>query len=606
MDMILETPRLIIRKLSVNDVESLRPILGDSEVMRYSLRGALDEEGIKEYVNKIQSHYERHGYGLWGIVQKSTDELIGIAGLIYQIVEDSPFTELAYRLARKHWGKGFATEASNAIKDYAFNELGIDRLISIIEPGNAASAKVAIRVGMTRVKSTKFHEFSVDIYDTQKIKLLAFDPLWKGQYETEKDILKRVFEKFPITFHHIGSTSIPGCSAKSIIDILGVTSDVLLIDKFNESLEDNGFIALGEYGMKQRQFFRKRAHSNVNLHIFEDSDPEVARHLRFCSYLRNHPDETNSYSNLKQELAKRDSTNITRYIIGKEKFVKSIDYQAAKEDTGKFWQKGSSSKKNTWNQEEILAAMEANMHLQMTYFAKYLPVMSLHFEPDVTVVISEIPDDTFNYIIGAKFDAKHAEKRIRKVLRVFTSKNLPFSWWVSERDKPDSLPSLLEKQGLSPKEEDIGMILFLDSFNQERRNHGLLIRRVLNQLELKNFAEVMVNIGGYSKVYEEFFEKIPSTLFGEGAPFEIYVGYHEEVPVVTGILVLHANVGGIYYIMTRQEYRKRGYGTEMMISLLQRAKAKNYHLATLQASAIGKSLYQKLGFKTLCRFLEYA
>lgn len=170
MDMILETPRLVIRRLSSSDVKSLKPILGDSEVMKYSLKGALNEEGIKEYIDKILSHYDRHGYGLWGIVQKGTDELIGIAGLIYQILEDSPFTELAYRLARKHWGKGFATEAAKAILEYAFNTLNIDRLISIIEPGNAASVKVAIRVGMTRVKSTKFHEFSVDIYSTQKIK----------------------------------------------------------------------------------------------------------------------------------------------------------------------------------------------------------------------------------------------------------------------------------------------------------------------------------------------------------------------------------------------------------------------------------------------------
>lgn len=359
----------------------------------------------------------------------------------------------------------------------------------------------------------------------KKIKLFAFDPLWKEQYETEKDILKRRFGEFPVTFYHISSTSILGCSAKPI---------------------------------------------------------------------------------LKQELATRDSTDITQYVLGKERFIKSIDYLAAKQDTGKFWQKQSSSKKNTWNQEEILAAMEANMHLQMTYFAKYLPVMSLHFEPDVTVVMSEIPDDTFNYMIGAQFETKHAEKRIREVLRLFTSKNLPFSWWVSERDTPNSLPSLLEKQGLSPKEDDIGMSLFLDSFNRERRNKELLIKRVLTQPELKNFAAVMVNIGGYSKVYEKFFEKIPSTLYGKGAPFEIYVGYLEEVPVVTGILVLHANVGGIYYVMTHPEYRKRGYATEMMISLLLRAKAKNYHLVTLQASASGKSLYQKLGFETRCTFIEFA
>jgi len=116
----------------------------------------------------------------------------------------------------------------------------------------------------------------------------------------------------------------------------------------------------------------------------------------------------------------------------------------------------------------------------------------------------------------------------------------------------------------------------------------------------------MVSIGGYSQVYEQFFSKIPPVLYGEGSPFEIYVGYIESIPVVTGILVMHANVGGIYYIMTHPDYRKRGYGTEMMTFLLLRAKEKGYHMATLQASRSGRSLYQKLGFEPKCRFIEYA
>ena len=74
--------------------------------MRYSLKGPLDEVGIIEYVNRIRAHYERHGYGLWSLILKETDELIGIAGLIYQLVEDVPYVELAYRVARRYWSRG--------------------------------------------------------------------------------------------------------------------------------------------------------------------------------------------------------------------------------------------------------------------------------------------------------------------------------------------------------------------------------------------------------------------------------------------------------------------------------------------------------------------
>ena len=84
------------------------------------------------------------------------------------------------------------------------------------------------------------------------------------------------------------------------------------------------------------------------------------------------------------------------------------------------------------------------------------------------------------------------------------------------------------------------------------------------------------------------------------------MGYFYGYPVVTGILLLHANVAGIYCLMTRLEYRKKGYGTEMTNFLLRQAKEKGYYMATLQASLNGRSIYQKLGFKTQCRFVEWA
>jgi len=165
VDKIIETSRLYIRKLSLSDAEQLKTVLGDAEVMRYSLKGALDESGIKDYINKILSHYELYGYGLWGLVLKETREIVGIAGLISQSIEDTPYIELAYRLAKKYWGRGFATEAAQAIKEFAFNKLNIKKLISIIEPKNISSIKVARRIGMKKAKSAKFYEFNVVIYE---------------------------------------------------------------------------------------------------------------------------------------------------------------------------------------------------------------------------------------------------------------------------------------------------------------------------------------------------------------------------------------------------------------------------------------------------------
>lgn len=605
-DVIVETPRLIIRKLSLSDVQSLKEILGDVDVMKYSLKGPLNAEEIKDYVTKILSHYQRYGYGLFGVVEKESAKLIGLAGLISQTVEDHPYIELGYRLAKNKWRQGYAIEAATAILDYSFNTLNIDRIISIIEPENIASIKLAKKIGMERIKSTTWHRFNVDIYEIQKIQVLPFDPSWEMLYEKEKNLLQQIFTNLSITFYHIGSTSILDCSAKPIIDIIGVVNDVLKVDSFNDLLEDFGFIALGEYGMKQRRFFRKRLHSFVNLHIFEDSDPEVGRHLRFRNYLRAHPEKTKQYSELKYDLSTKNSTDIERYILGKEKFIKEIDFLAVSKGLGPYCQKFSSPRKSEWSRIEILNAMEANMHLHMTYFAKYLPIMHLHYEPGVTIVVSDISDTLFNYVLGAHFDEKNANEKVAFVLKLFQSKKRPFSWWISERDTPDTLPSLLIKNGLSFKEDTIGMFLDLHKKPFKRRIEKLSIQRVLSQRSLKDFTDVMASMGGNPQLYEQFFIIIPPALYGEGASFEMYVGYIEEKPIVTGILVLHANVGGIYYVMTHPEYRKQGYATEMMLSLVIRIQDVGYHLATLQASAHGRGLYQQLGFEPICRFVEYA
>lgn len=263
-------------------------------------------------------------------------------------------------------------------------------------------------------------------------------------------------------------------------------------------------------------------------------------------------------------------------------------------------------KKNTWSKAGIIQAMTANMHFHMTYFAKYVSIMNIKEELDVTVVMANVADDTFNYVLGARFEEQSAPQRIADILGLFKKKNLPFSWWVSERDTPKSLPSFLEEEKLSFKEEDVGMSLLLTSTSWKRKIQGLSIKQVLDLTSLKDFADILVSVGGSPQGYEKVFKQVPSSLYAKGAPLEMYVGYLENTPVVAGALVLHADVAGLYYIMTRPDHQKQGYATEMMISLLMKAKAKGYHMATLQASASGKSLYQKLGFQPECRFFEYA
>lgn len=167
-NVVLETSRLVLRELVSDDLDALARIYADSEVRRFFPEGTLDREETREELEWIVNvYYRRYGFGLWATVLKETGELIGRCGLLPWAVvpatsaplsldhapEDPSDTtsleiELAYLLAREHWGRGLATEAALAIVAFGFERLDLDRIICLIDPENVASLKVASNVGM--------------------------------------------------------------------------------------------------------------------------------------------------------------------------------------------------------------------------------------------------------------------------------------------------------------------------------------------------------------------------------------------------------------------------------------------------------------------------
>lgn len=430
------------------------------------------------------------------------------------------------------------------------------------------------------------------------VTLAPYSVTWPALFSKEKALLERAFHPLPLHFYHIGSTAIEDCTAKPIIDILGVVSDITLLDTHKYIPE--GYQALGEYGMKQRRYFRKEG---IHLHIFEDSDPEVSRHLRFVAYMKKHPEVVNAYSNLKSQLAKKFPDDIQNYTQSKSAFIKKIDYLAAQERTPPLFYPSIGPRKQIWSEAEIIRALHVNMHLQMIYFAKFLPGMELISQPDATLVQTESMDDSFNYVLGAHFEPSTVHTRIESILDLYRRRNLPFSWWVSDIEDTPQLPSLLKEHGLSLKETNVGMYLQLD---REKEFISPQIKRVAGLRELQEFSRIITEIGGPKDCYEKIYQPLPALLYQEGAPLEMYLLYDAEGKVITtGLLLFHANVAGIYYIATTPQHRKRGYASLMMKFLINRAKDKGYTIAILAASEQGKPVYQKLGFRECCQFSEW-
>ena len=146
---ILETERLYLREMRPADFAALCKILQDEKAM-YAYEGALDDEEVQKWLDRQLSRYQRWGFGLWAVVLKDSGEMIGQCGLTLQLWKGEEVLEIGYLFQRRHWHKGYATEAARACKQYAFETLNAEEVCSIIRDTNTASQRVAIRSGMTR------------------------------------------------------------------------------------------------------------------------------------------------------------------------------------------------------------------------------------------------------------------------------------------------------------------------------------------------------------------------------------------------------------------------------------------------------------------------
>ena len=167
--MILETPRLLLRRLVPDDLDALYALYRDPEMRRYfppegvSPDKTLTYEETKEELEWFLNGHPRHPeLGLWATILKENGAFIGRCGLLPWPIDGQDEVEVAYMIDKAYWRRGLGTEAARGIRDYAFNHLGLTRLVSMIYPENEASIKVAENMGM------RFEKESVD----------EFGPFW--------------------------------------------------------------------------------------------------------------------------------------------------------------------------------------------------------------------------------------------------------------------------------------------------------------------------------------------------------------------------------------------------------------------------------------------
>lgn len=159
----LETPRLVLRQFVESDVGPLARMYGDAESMRYIGAGATaSREETWRAIGGMLGHWLLRGYGMWAVEERETGSMVGRVGFIDP--EGWPGFELGWMIERSRWGRGYAPEAATAALKFARDVLRKERVISLIRPANAASIRVAEKIGSRHDGSLQLFEEEALVY----------------------------------------------------------------------------------------------------------------------------------------------------------------------------------------------------------------------------------------------------------------------------------------------------------------------------------------------------------------------------------------------------------------------------------------------------------
>jgi RimJ/RimL family protein N-acetyltransferase len=159
----IETERLVLREMTLRDLDFVAAMLAHPEVMRFWPQ-VYSREEAETWVRRQRERYVRDGHGYWLVLDRAAGEPVGQAGILQVEIEGQKEAGLGYLVHRPFWRRGFGSEAAAASLDWAFDHLDPPRVVSLIRPENVPSIGVARKLGMEEAGRTMYAGFEHLVY----------------------------------------------------------------------------------------------------------------------------------------------------------------------------------------------------------------------------------------------------------------------------------------------------------------------------------------------------------------------------------------------------------------------------------------------------------
>lgn len=211
-----------------------------------------------------------------------------------------------------------------------------------------------------------------------------------------------------------------------------------------------------------------------------------------------------------------------------------------------------------------------------------------------------------NAVLTTHLEPDRADAVIDETLERFRERGAPFVWWVLPSASPDDLADRLTARGLVDAGTWPGYAVEVGRLAQPQPVEGLEIRRVRREDDLDAYVGVFAPILSPSPAFTDVFVRAMRRIgLGDDAPEVHFLGILHGEPVATVSLVTAGGAAGIYNVTTVEAARGRGIGAAMTVAAARHGAERGFTIATLQASTMGRPVYERLGFEFVCDFLPY-